>query len=191
MQDSPYAESIGYCEQLLELHGDTSAGVGWPRNDADTRYRVMLDLVRPSRTSVSLLDFGSGASHFLKYIRDHELAGIRYEGLDLSDRFLSLSREKFPTTTYHKVDLLNPSHAPLPMFDYVVMNGIFNFRGNMSDEAMFEYLRRLVPADFDHARIGIAFNVMSKQVDREHRDLLHLPVDTVLTFLAHDVSRHW
>ena len=41
-----------------------------------------------------------------------------------------------------------------------------------------------------HARIGVAFNVITKQVDWERDDVFHLPVDDLLTFLAHRVSRH-
>ena len=70
------------------------------------------------------------------------------------------------------------------------MNGIFNYRGALSQDDMFEYLRTLIRRVSEKAAIGLAFNVMTKQVDWERDDLFHLPVDRLLTFLSREVSRH-
>src|SRR5262245_7161077 len=190
MPPQSYRSIIAFCEEWLEQHGDNAVGVGWPRGDADTRYRVMLDLLLPGPSPVTLLDFGCGASHLYEYILNHRLEGIVYSGLDLSHRFLDLSKRKFPTLTYYCVDVLDPLSPPLPKFDYVVMNGIFNYRGRLPQEAMFGYLCELVRRVFEMAAVGMAFNVMSKQVDWEREDLFHLPVDVLLSFLSHEVSRH-
>ncbi len=190
MESKPYLPIIAFCEEWLSKHGDNALGVGWPRADAEDRYRVMLDLMRPSSSPVTLLDFGCGASHLYEYILRNGIDRIRYSGLDLSDRFLELSRSKFPEVVYHRVDLLDPASGSLPSFDYVVMNGIFNYRGALSQDDMFEYLCTLVRRVNDMATIGFAFNVMTKQVDWERDDLFHLPVDRLLTFLSREVSRH-
>jgi SAM-dependent methyltransferase len=190
MQAKPYIPIIAVCEEWLEKHGDSALGVGWPRGDADTRYRVMLDLLLPSPSPVTLLDFGCGGSHLYEYILRHKLDRIVYAGLDLSHRFLDLSKRKFPDVVYYCVDVLDPLSPPLPVFDYVIMNGIFNYRGTLPEVAMFEYLRKLVRRVFEMAAVAIAFNVMSKQVDWEREDLFHLPVDLLLSFLSQEVSRH-
>jgi ubiquinone/menaquinone biosynthesis C-methylase UbiE len=190
MEPKPYSPIIAFCEEWLEKHGDTPVGVGWPRGDADTRYRVMLELIRPSPSPVTLLDFGCGASHLYEYILRHKFDRILYSGLDLSPRFLELSREKFPSVSYYDVDVLDPHSIPLPEFDYVVMNGVFNYRGRLSQDEMFEYLCELVRRVSGRGRVGVAFNVMSKQVDWEREELFHLPVDRLLSFLSREVSRH-
>jgi SAM-dependent methyltransferase len=120
----------------------------------------MLDLLRPSPEPVSLLDFGCGASHLLEHIRRRGLDRIEYSGLDLSDRFLALARSKFPAVTYYKSDLLDDEPAPLPAFDYVVMNGLFTIRASFSYETMFEYLCEMLRR-VKRMRVGLAFNVMS------------------------------
>jgi SAM-dependent methyltransferase len=190
MEPKPYLPIIAFCEGWLTKHGDNAFGVGWPRGDAEVRYRVMLDLIRPSSSPVTLLDFGCGASHLYEYILKNGVDWVRYSGLDLSDRFLELSRGKFPDVTYHRVDVLDPAAPPVPSFDYVVMNGIFNYRGALSQEDMFVYLCTLVRRVSELATAGFAFNVMTKQVDWERDDLFHLPVDRLLTFLSREVSRH-
>lgn len=186
----PYDQIVSYCEACLEQHGDSSCGVGWPRGDADTRYRVMLDLIRSTTSPVTLLDFGCGASHLYEYILKHQSDGIAYSGLDLSDQFLALSRKKFPDVTYYQTDVLNPVAPALPCFDYVIMNGIFSYKGALSDVEMLQYLQQLVRRVFGLATVGIAFNVMSKQVEWEREDLFHLGVDPLLSFLSREISRH-
>jgi SAM-dependent methyltransferase len=188
MTDKPYASIVATWEDCLRRHGDSAPGVGWPRNDAELRYRIMLDLLR-STSEVTLLDFGCGASHFYEFIRRLGLSGIRYSGLDVSPSFLELSRRKFPEVAYYQVDLLD-DEASVPIFDYVVMNGIFTYRARLSDDEMFTYMCRLLRRVTSRTRVGLAFNAMSTQVDSERADLFHLSLDRVLGFLTREISRH-
>jgi SAM-dependent methyltransferase len=186
----PQSSLVAVWEEWLSAYGDSTHGVGWPRGDAELRYQVMLDLIRPSSDRVSLLDFGCGASHLLETIRRRGLDRIDYSGLDLSDRFLALSRSKFPGVTYYQTDVLDVEPIPLPIFDYVVMNGLFTYQGAFSYETMFDYLCEMLRRISTHMRVGLAFNVMSTHVDRERRDLFHVSMDPLLAFLATEVSRH-
>ena len=42
---------------------------------------------------------------------------------------------------------------------------------------MFEYFSKMLEAVYKITNIGLAFNVMSKNVDWEREDLFHLPFD--------------
>jgi hypothetical protein len=44
---------------------------------------------------------------------------------------------------------------------------------------------------FAHAKVGIAFNVMSKHVDWERDDLYHVPFDTMATLLQSHLTRNY
>jgi SAM-dependent methyltransferase len=187
-----YLEIVAHYEDCLARHGDTHLGVDWPNAaDAQTRYRVMLEVIPPdTRGCVSLLDFGCGASHLYEYIRQHGLESrIAYSGLDLSPRFVSLARGKFPQVPYYCLDLL--AGGQLPEFDYIVMNGVFTEKRSLSYEAMLSYFQLLTAAVFAKTRTGLAFNVMSKLVDRERDDLFHLPLDTLTGFLSAQLSSHF
>jgi SAM-dependent methyltransferase len=159
--------------------------------DADTRYRVMLEVIRERQRPVTLLDFGCGLAGLYDLILREGRTGIMYAGLDLSDKFLAESRRKHPDTTFYKADVLTDELDSIPTFDYVVMNGIFHYKGARHDDAeMFAYLQALVSRMFRRARVGLAFNMITKQVEWERDDLFHVPVDDVLTFLSYEVSRH-
>ena len=193
MKDKPYATLVHFTETCLDRYGDCYLGVGWTKRqeDADTRYRVMLDVLAGERCwPATLLDFGCGASHLYEYLKAHQRADIIYSGLDVSPKFLALSRGKFPHLTFYELDLLEDD-GDLPMFDYVVMNGVFTVKRDLSFEAMLDYFQRLVLRVFAKTRKGLAFNVMSKRVDWEREDLFHLPFETLASFLAQEVSRHF
>lgn len=190
--DTPQASIVAACEAYLDLHGDSYLGVGWTKSQAevDRRYEVMLGLVREADAEVSLLDFGCGLAHLHEYIGRTDRPGLRYAGLDVSEKFLAASRAKFPETPFYDVDVLEHPHD-LPGFHYVVLNGVFTLKANNSYEDMWAYFTALVQAVFAKAERGIAFNVMSKQVDWEREDLFHVPFDALATFLTSQVSRHF
>lgn len=184
-----YHRLVDHYEACLQRHGDSHLGVDWPKaEDAQTRYRVMTELIPAAgKEAVTLLDFGCGAAHLLEYILNRGLCNIRYSGLDLSPRFVSLCRSKFPTTPFYCCDILQGS-VELPQFDYVVLNGVLTEKRELSFEEMWRFTRELLKAVFPVARKGMAFNVMSKQVDWERDDLFHLPFDTLAEFLTKSLS---
>ena len=55
---------------------------------------------------------------------------------------------------------------------------------------MAAYALDLLAACFDAARVGIAFNVMSKRVDWEREDLFHWGFDEMAEAIAGRLSRH-
>lgn len=189
--DKKYLDIVAHYEACLAQHGDTHLGVDWPKvEDVPKRHRVMLDVIRPGSAKVTLLDFGCGAAHLNEYIREQALNHIEYAGLDLSEKFVHLAQSKFPENRFFRLDLLDDD-ASLPVFDYVVMNGVFTEKREMSFAEMLAYFKRLVPRVFAHARRGIAFNVMSKHVEWEREDLFHLPFDTLAEFLRQELTRHF
>lgn len=187
-----YHTLIDHYEQCLAKHGDSHLGVDWPNAaDAETRYRVMLDVIKaPHDCHLTLLDFGCGAAHLNEYLRRHARDDIGYMGVDASARFIELSRRKFPATSFYCVDILTED-AQLPEADYIVMNGVLTEKRGMSFDEMSQYMSRLLPRVFSFARVGLAFNVMSLHVDWQRDDLFHVPFDMLATFLRSNLSRHF
>jgi SAM-dependent methyltransferase len=187
-----YAEIVEHYEACFKAHGDSHLGMDWPiAEDAQKRYGVMLDVVRqPSAPNVELLDFGCGTSHLYEHILRQGITGIQYLGLDMSEQFIEVSRRKFPDNRYICADILeNPDD--IPRCDYVVMNGVFTEKRGLSFDEMLGYFEDALQAVFPKAKMGIAFNVMSKCVDWERDDLFHLPFDALTSFLTRTLSRNF
>ncbi len=185
---------VKHYENCLEQHGDSHLGVDWPKTeDVYKRYKVMVDIIRIAEDKsdlVSLLDFGCGAAHLLEYIREQNLQNIAYAGLDVSEKFVDLSKSKFPETVFYQLDILDDK-AELPEFDYIVMNGVFTEKRELSFKEMWEYFEKMISKVFRKAKKGLAFNVMSKAVDWERDDLFHVPADMLIDFLTKKLTRNF
>jgi len=189
-----YSAIVTHYENCLQKYGDTHLGVDWPKEeDVNIRYKVMLDLVYfkndPSERW-SLLDFGCGASHLYEFIGKSNYKNLEYSGLDISSKFIDLSKSKYPNNKYYSLDILTSSDL-LPTFDYIVMNGVFTEKRELSFDEMFEYFKILLTAVFHKAEKGVAFNVMSKAVEWERWDLFHLPTDLLIDFLTKNLTRNF
>ena len=194
MSGKSYLGIVSHYEACLSRHGDSHLGVDWASAaDAEKRYQVMLDLVTgladPKR-EVSLLDFGCGVSHLLTHLRKRNVDNVRYVGLDISPEFLKASGEKYPEIEYLSMDILDDD-ATLPDFDFIVMNGVFTEKCTLSFNEMFDYFRAVVRKVYPHCRKAMAFNLRSKQVEKEDDDLFHLSLDDCAWFLAGEISRHF
>ncbi|WP_294199955.1 class I SAM-dependent methyltransferase [uncultured Chryseobacterium sp.] len=186
-----YKEIVDHYENCLLQHGDSHLGVDWPnKEDAVKRYKVMLDIIRETDTLSSILDFGCGTAHLLEYILDNKIDNIKYSGLDISPLFVQKSSEKFPETTFYQIDILENSND-LPPFDYIVLNGVFTEKRNLTQDEMWKYFTEMITKVFEKCKKGIAFNVMSKNVDWEREDLFHLSLDKLTLFLCKNLSRHF
>ena len=192
MNKKQYLSIVSHYESCLEEHGDNHKGVDWPdKKDAIKRYDVMLDLIKDKASpNISLLDFGCGSSHMYDHILDVKLSNITYSGLDISNEFIKLSRKKNPSLKYYCLDILD-QNIDIGEFDYILMNGVFTEKRELSFEEMVEYYQKVIGKVFDISRIGIAFNVMSSHVDWERDDLFHLPLDVLCSFLINNISRNF
>lgn len=183
--EKAYLDIVQHYEQCLKAHGDNHRGVDWPNHeDAIVRYRVMLDILpKDNGREYRVLDFGCGLSHLYEYLRTLNMPHIRYTGLDLSRQFIKRSKEKFPYLDFYCLDVLENPDA-LPEFDYILLNGVLTEKCTLTYDQMLSYCRRLIQTVYAKAKCGLAFNVMSAQVDWQRDDLFHLPFDTLADFLV-------
>ena len=142
------ARIVAHYEDCLARHGDNHRGVDWPgAEDADLRYAVMLGLIPADAAP-------AGAPARLRLRRGPsprippaaERAGNR---LPRPRSFRAL-----PGTLPQQVSRASRSSAPtssrtgeMPVFDYVVMNGVFTEKRELSHAEMWDYVRRGAAAD--------------------------------------------
>ena len=160
--------------------------------DAETRYRVMLEVIRkprsPSREAAGLWMRGfSSLSSTCLPPASAEL-NIR---VWISRQSSSNSRARSFRITSIFAPTSWRSRNAVPSCDYIVMNGVFTEKRGLTFDEMLAYFERTLSAVFAKAKMGIAFNVMSKHVDWERDDLFHLPFDTLARFLITSLTRNF
>jgi SAM-dependent methyltransferase len=177
-------------EDCLRKHGDTAKGHDWP-NDADQkkRYRIMSEMIDSGKKS-SLLDFGCGTGMYIDFLREEKrFNDLDYTGLDISEGFVAIAKDKYPDTDFIVADLLEKELDS--SFDYVIANGVFTVKDSVPYDEMLDFWKKLSKKLFAITRRGFAFNVMSKHVDWERQDLFHLSFDEMASYLKDHLSRHF
>lgn len=186
-----YQQLVEHYETCFEEHGATAKGVDWPdEKDLATRFEVMTDLFRPAPEGFRLLDLGCGPGLLLDHIAGGPLAArIDYLGIDLSEMMIQSAKSRHPYQHFQARDLLTD---PLPeqSVDYVIMNGVLTEKRELSQAEMVAFAKEIISAAYQSARIGVAFNVMSTQVDWMRDDLFHWSCDELLGFVTKELSRH-
>lgn len=194
-KNKPYLKIVAHYEDCLDRFGDTHLGVDWQKaEDAYKRYQIMLNIIQNNKgKKVTLLDFGCGTAGLLDYINKCKIITIAYSGLDISPAFIKVCKSKYPDTPFYNIDILETDipNVSLSYFDYIVMNGVFTEKINLTHKQMFNYFCSVVEKVFPYCKRGIAFNLRSKQVDSEDRELFHLSLDELAWFLVKKFGRHF
>ncbi|PWU08273.1 MAG: SAM-dependent methyltransferase [Terriglobia bacterium] len=185
-----YQAVVKVTEDFLARYGDTPLGVGYTRPEHSATYRIMLEVIRDWSRPSTILDVGCGTSRLYEFLLSNNLHNLEYTGLDLSPVALEISRAKYPNITYYDLNLLDEGNT-IPPYDYVIMNGLFTWKGTVAFDDMFAYLRDMVRAAYAKARVALAFNLVSKHVDWERDDLFHLPFDSLAGFLKHEITERY
>jgi SAM-dependent methyltransferase len=188
MSDPIHIQLVREMEGNLR-HGDNFRGVGWTKSqeNTDRRYQVMLELMPPGE-ACSMLDVGCGLAHFQEYLQRRGVTNVEYSGLELSPASLAICRKKHPDLRFYEADLLDENHG-VPMHDYLVLNGLFIYKGEFGFDAMWDYCRKMLLRAARLSRRGFAINVVSKHVDWERDDLFHVPIGMLTDFIAENCSR--
>jgi SAM-dependent methyltransferase len=191
-----YLNIVKHYEACFSSHGDSSQGVDWPnQRDAEVRYQVMLDIAklqRKDRKHCRLLDFGCGTARMLDYLLEREYEGIEYAGLDISGKFVAFCRKKYPNYSFIEADILKEEdYSRVPTVDYCIMNGVFTEKQGLEFNEMWDYVKAVLKRVFKKVNKGVAFNVMSKNVDWERDDLFHLSKDMLTKFMCSELSRNF
>lgn len=178
-------------EQRLAEHGPNHRGVDWPNaRDLQTRFEVMLGVVREGDKHASLLDLGCGVGLLCDHVQAcPRYRELRYNGIDISEAMIRQATARHPETRFHVQDILQ---TPLEdhCADYIVMNGVLTEKLSLTQEAMENFAHLFLAAAFKGCRIGMAFNVMNHHVDWKRDDLFHWPLDSCASFLVRQLSRH-
>ncbi len=178
-------------EECFKKHGDNNLGVDWPNiNDLIKRYKIMLNIIINKNVYNSLLDFGAGCGGLNEFILSNKL-DIKYSALDISKIYCDKLKEKFKDINIYNIDILKNNIDIIPNFDYIVMNGVFTEKRNLSDNEMWDFLTNTIVKIFNKADIGICFNVMTPNVDWKDENLYYLSFDKITKFIKDNLSKNF
>ena len=144
--------------ELVNKHGDAAEGAQYAdRETQERRMEVLCDIGVTKNSKV--LDFGCGTGQMLSLLqRTIEFEG-EYVGYDVSPEAIDFARKAHSGGRFEVRDILE--NPPEEQFDFVLVSGVFN--NAMSDNRGF--FEAASAALMEHARVGYAFNMLSRFVD--------------------------
>lgn len=159
-----------YFDKRIQEHGASPRGSDWnSESSQNTRFDQLLKVVEMQ--SFSILDYGCGYGALADYL---ETAGfdVDYYGYDILESAVETARAVHgnkPRRTF----VTNKSQ--LPLCDYTVASGIFNFRGEQSFDSWTEYVLAVLNEFNQLSQRGFASNFLTKysDADRMRADLYY------------------
>jgi SAM-dependent methyltransferase len=163
MSKAPNLDQVkAYFDQRIHEHGASPRGSDWNSEASQsTRFDQLLKVVEAA--SFSLLDYGCGYGALADYLLTRGL-DADYYGYDILESAIETARQAHagqPRRTFLT------EKSQLPVCDYVVASGIFNFRGEQSFEDWTEYVLGVLHEFDGLSRRGFASNFLTKYSDAE------------------------
>jgi SAM-dependent methyltransferase len=185
MAGHPFEKDLAGLEQhysqLLKECGDTPQGVQW--GDVETQERRMAILLDVGDVrSAKVLDFGCGTGHLLNFMQRQVGFKGEYIGYDIGEDMIRIARKKFPGIRFERRDILAQGIGEV--FDYILINGVFN---NLVDDN-WGLMKSILRCLFHKARRALAFNALSTYVDYFDPGLFYVSPNKVFSFCKEELS---
>jgi len=151
-----------YFDKRIQEHGASPRGSDWnSETSQNTRFDQLLKVVETP--SFSLLDYGCGYGALADYL-DAKGFDVTYYGYDILESAIETARRAHSNKP-RRVFFADKSQ--LPICDYTVASGIFNFRGEQNFENWTEYVLGVL-SEFNQLSLhGFSSNFLTKYSDAD------------------------
>lgn len=167
--------------ELVKQHGDAAESAQYAdRASQERRMEVLCEIGVTKHSKV--LDFGCGTGQMLSLLQRTIGFEGEYVGYDISSEAIEFARSAQPGGRFEVRDILDQPADE--MFDYVLVSGVFN--NLITDNRNFfeEISRRLMA----QAKVGYAFNMLSRFVDYFDEGLYYEDPSRAFTFCKEQLS---
>ena len=163
MSKVPNLEHVkSYFDKRMQEHGASPRGSDWNSEESqNVRFAQLLRVVEAQ--SCSLLDYGCGYGALADYLATQGF-DVEYYGYDILESAIDTARRVHADKPHR---IFYTKKAELPICDYTVASGIFNFRGEQSFEDWTEYVIGVLNELDQLSQRGFASNFLTKYSDAE------------------------
>jgi cyclopropane fatty-acyl-phospholipid synthase-like methyltransferase len=176
---------VAHYERQLRSHGPTARGMDW-KDEASQHLRFAMLCGLCDLDGKSLCEVGCGVGHLYDWLREHRIAA-RYRGIDLSAEMVEEARRRHPLVSFERRDIL--VDAVCDADDVVVCSGLFHVKLDHPDDDWRQFVEAVVRRMYAMSGVGIAFNLMSDQVDFRSPALFYANPAWMLDLCRRELSR--
>jgi SAM-dependent methyltransferase len=156
------------------------------KDEASQRLRFEILCAVADLDGKSVCEIGCGAGHLVDFLRQRGIAA-RYHGIDLSEEMLAAARRRHPDVSFAHRDIL--LGAETGEYDVLLCSGLFHVKLDHRDDEWWRFVRETVRRMYVMCRVGIAFNLMTDQVDFRSPSLFYANPAQVFDLCRRELSR--
>lgn len=163
MSKTPNLDHVkSYFDKRIQEHGASPRGSDWNSEASqNVRFDQLLKVVEIP--SFSLLDYGCGYGALADYLLTKGY-DVDYYGYDILESAIESARQVHANRPRRS---FFTEKSELPVCDYTVASGIFNFRGEQSFDDWTEYVIGVLNEFNQLSRRGFASNFLTKYSDAD------------------------
>lgn len=140
-----------FYKKAIEKHGISAKGVHWQSQFTQyLRFEVLNSFIKEDIEASSIVDAGCGFGEYLNYLQKSSLKPKSYTGIDVEEKMILLSKQRFPSEKFFIKDVLKDT---LPKADYYVCSGAMNI---LRKKQMFKFIENCLNA----SNKGFVFNFL-------------------------------
>ncbi len=166
----------------FDKYGPTLRGAGWSENSkSKKRYNVLTNFLKYNGTKkkISILDVGCGYGELTKYLPKN--MNYNYSGIDIVKSMIDHASKK--NTNKNIRFYLSDITKIKKKYDFVICNGIFTLKNNLTDLKMKNYILKCINSFYRCSNVAFAFNIMSENVNFKSKILFYPKIKTFIDFL--------
>jgi hypothetical protein len=168
--------------------------LGTFQNNTTTQQERFYQLLKPfidiSTESFSICDIGSGVCDLHAYLNQR---GIKHEytGIEIVPEMVSASKLLYPEINVLEGDILETIDFSEKKFDFVVLSGVFNLPGEVSNDEWEVFVFRMIENMFEISNKAISFNALTTYTTFRSEELYYLDSFKVIEFIQRKLSRFY
>jgi SAM-dependent methyltransferase len=171
-------------EGSLAEHGPSARGVGWPDAAGQTlRFERLARVLDGVSEPVRVADLGCGYGALFGFL---EARIASYRGYDVSPAMVAEARRRVsdPRAEFVAAEAVDREA------DFGFASGTFNVRLGADPAEWDAYVRDALRGLWAHCARGMAFNLMTTDVDWRTDDLFYADPEQYLAFCRRELSPH-
>ena len=189
MSKAPVLDEVkSYFDKCIKEHGASPRGSDWNSDiSQNIRFDQVLKVIQ-GKDKFSLIDFGCGYGALADYLAEKEFQ-FTYYGYDLLESAIEVALQAHAgKENYH----FSADEATLPLCDYTVASGIFNFRGKESFEIWTDHIIKALHSFDKLSKKGFSSNFLTKysDADKMRDDLYYADPLFIFDYCKKNFSRN-
>ncbi len=180
-----------YYNFYLKKYKKGPKAVNWgSKKSHDLRFSKILEAGNFNNKKIH--DVGCGLAHFYKFLKTKKIK-FNYMGSDISSDMIAAAKKQSSNKRINlqNINLLEVNNKKLLKklsADFVVANGLFTVKTDLSNKYWWKYIRQMLKKMFCITGECLVFNLMKSNVDYKDKHLYYQSIDVLIKFIEKNLS---